>query len=101
VCTELDRKETIAMMGPSDGGMMGNWGVFGWLWMLILLLFWGGLLALIVWAVVRIFPSGRGGGMSRVGSAPSAEDILRERFACGDIDAEEYEKRLRVLRGGA
>ena len=89
------------MMGGWGGGMMGT---FSWLWMLIPLLFWGGLLALIAWAVVRIFPGGRPGSMPREGSAepsaPSAEDILRERFARGDIDAEEYEERHRVLRGG-
>ncbi|HET7271063.1 MAG TPA: SHOCT domain-containing protein [Rubrobacter sp.] len=85
------------MMGAWDGGMMGT---FGWLWMLIPLLFWGGLLVLIAWAVVRIFPGGQAGGVSHAGSAPSAEDILRERFAQGEIDAEEYEERLRVLRGG-
>lgn len=30
--------------------------------------------------------------------AESAEDVLRERFARGDIDAEEYEHRLATLR---
>jgi putative membrane protein len=88
------------MMGPFDGGMMGNWGVFGWLWMLIPLLFWGGLLALIAWAVVRLFPRVRGGAEPREGSAPTAEDTLRERFERGEIGAEEYEERMRVLRGG-
>jgi putative membrane protein len=89
------------MMGPFDGGgMMGNWGAFGWLWMLIPLLFWGGLLVLMAWAVVRIFPSGRAEGVRRAESAPSAEDILRERFARGEVSAEEYEERLKVLRGG-
>ena len=89
------------MMGPFDGGgMMGNWGAFGWLWMLIPLLFWGGLLALIAWAVMRIFPGGRGGSMPPEAGARSAEDTRRERFARGEIDAEEYEERLRVLRGG-
>lgn len=85
------------MMGGWDGGMMG---AFGWLWMLVPLLFWGGLLALIVWAVVRIFPGGYGGGVQREGSVPSAEETLRERFARGEVSAEEYEQRLRVLRGG-
>lgn len=90
------------MMGPFDGGMMGQgWGVFGWLWMLIPLLFWGGLLALIVWAVMRIFPGGRGGSEPREGGVSPAEETLRERFARGEIDAGEYEERLRVLRGEA
>lgn len=90
------------MMGPFDGGMMGQgWGVFGWLWMLIPLLFWGGLLALIVWAVMRIFPGGRGGSEPPEGGVSPAEETLRERFARGEIDAGEYEERLRVLRGEA
>lgn len=80
--------------------MGGGWGAFGWLWMIIPLLFWGGLLTLIVWAVMRIFPGGSAGSTPREGSARSAEDTLRERFARGEIDAEEYEERLRVLRGG-
>jgi putative membrane protein len=93
------------MMGGWDGGMMGT---FSWLWMLIPLLFWGGLLVLIAWAVVRIFPGGYAGGVRREGSAEagaeagakSAEDILRERFARGEVSAEEYQERIRVLRGG-
>ena len=75
-------------------GMMGG-GI--WLWMLVPLLLWGGLLALGVWALLRIFPNGRGDG----GSAPpgeSAEEILRRRFARGEIDAEEYERSIEVLR---
>ena len=89
------------MMGQFDGGMMGQgWGVFGWLWMLIPLLFWGGILALIVWAVMRIFPGGHSSSGPHEGSARSAEDTLRERFARGEIDAEDYEERLRILRGG-
>lgn len=68
------------MMGGWDGGMMGT---FGCLWMLIPFLFWGGLLVLIAWAVVRIFPGGHAEGVRRVGSAPSAEDILRSASLAG------------------
>lgn len=67
--------------------MMGNWGAFGWLWMLVPLLFWGGLLAVIVWAVARVFPNRGTGGEPPRGRASSAEDVLRERFARGEIDA--------------
>jgi putative membrane protein len=90
-----------AMMGPFDGGMMGNWGAFGWLWMLVPLLFWGGLLAVIAWAVARVFPDRGTGGEPPQGRASSAEDVLRGRFARGEIDAAEYESSLRVLRGEA
>jgi putative membrane protein len=83
------------MMGGFDGVM----GTFGWLWMLIPLLFWGGLLALIAWAVVRIFPERRSAERSEVrGRAP--EETLEERFARGEIDAEEYERSLEVLKNG-
>jgi len=90
------------MMG--QGGMMDGWGAFGWLGMLIALLFWGGLLVLIIWAVVRIVSAIE----HRHGVSPhttqghaqgsSAEEILKERFARGEIDTEEFKERRRMLR---
>ncbi len=47
--------------------------------------------ALIVWTLFRIFP-----GLQQQGDP--AEETLRGRFARGEIDAEEYEKTLEVLR---
>lgn len=82
---------------------MDGLGAFGWFGMLLPLLFWGGLLVVIVWAVARIFPRGRaekfGGDMERMGNR--AEEILRERFARGEIDAEEYGRSLDILREDA
>lgn len=85
------------MMG--QGGMMnGGWSVFGMAWMVLLpLLFIGGPIALAVWAVMML-----GSGRHDAGSAgevheQSAEEIVRQRFARGEIDAEEYEERLRIL----
>lgn len=86
------------MMGGFDGVMGGGWGAFGWLWMLIPLLFWGGLLALIAWAVVRVFPGQRDSADFSRTQAKPAEEVVRERFARGEIDAEEYEDSLEVLR---
>ena len=77
--------------------MDGIMGGGGWLWMLLPLLFWGGLLAFAVWALIRIFPnrgSDRGSGVYE----ESAEEILRKRFARGEIDAEEYERSIEVLK---
>lgn len=43
---------------------------------------------------------GRGGRGVELGpSAPNAEQILAQRYARGEIDAEEYEQRLQRLRG--
>lgn len=75
-------------------GMMGGGG---WLWMLLPLLFWGGLLAFAAWALIRIFPN-RGGSDGISAREDSAEEILRKRFARGEIDTEEYEGSLEVLR---
>ena len=50
-----------------------------------------GLLAVAAWGVTRLLPSLGG---ERAGSA---EEILRERFARGEISAEEYVKSYEVL----
>lgn len=86
--------------GP--GGMMGQggWGAWWILWMLVPLLFLGGLIALIAWIVVQLTSSRRGEGAPGT-REDSAEEILRQRFARGEIDAEEYEERRRTLGGGA
>jgi uncharacterized membrane protein len=55
-------------------------------------------LALVLWAVFRILPSP---WQDRVGPdrrEDSAEETLRQRFARGEIDAEDYERSLEVLR---
>ena len=54
-------------------------------------------LALVVLVVVA-FASGSRGGL-RVGP-PTAKDILDERLARGEIDVEEYTRKLDMLRAG-
>ena len=63
---------------------------------LILLL----LLGLVVFALIKVFPDwqDRLGLNSR--REDSAEETLRQRFARGEIDAEDYERSLEVLRNG-
>lgn len=99
-----------------EHGEMGGWCahyiVGGWPDMLIpfifvsfllllSLLLWGGLLAVVIArGGSRIFSIGRGGrGELPHAQEGKAEDILRERFAKGELDVEEYEERLRILRG--
>jgi uncharacterized membrane protein len=79
--------------GPDMTG--GFWGP----WILFPILFWGGIVFLIAWAVARIFPKGRGDDRPEA-PRDSAEEILRQRFARGEINAEEYERSLEILRGG-
>ena len=77
-----------------------NGGEFWGPWILFPILFWGGIVFLIAWTVARIFPKGRGNGDRFEASRDSAEEILRERFARGEITTEEYEKSLEILRRG-
>src|SRR5918994_4787746 len=78
--------------GHGGGGFWGPWILFP-------LLFWGGIVFLIAWTVTRIFPKGRGDDRSER-PRDSAEELLRERFAQGEINAEEYERSLEILRTG-
>lgn len=66
------------MMGP---GMMG---AFGWLGMLTMLLFWIGIIALVVWALINLFPA------PQASVEPDALEILKRRYARGEISREEF-----------
>ena len=69
----------------SDYGAHMGWM---WLWWIVGLAF----LFVVVWAVARAAapPSARGD--------ESPETILKRRYARGDVDREEYERRLTDLR---
>lgn len=75
--------------------MMG-WD-FGWGWIffggLMMVLFWGGLLALIVLAVRGLSGSGqsRSHDTQERTSAPAALEILKTRYAKGEITQAEFE----------
>jgi putative membrane protein len=79
------------MMGWYGGGM--GWG--GWLAMG---LFWLLLLAVIVFAVVRLLP---GAAQHGPGDDPanreSPEEILDRRFARGEIDLDTYQQQRAAL----
>lgn len=82
------------MMGP---GMMGQgggwmWGSGMWLGGLAMLVFWG---ALIVGAVVVVRLIG--GGLPRRDIRTSPLDILKRRYASGEITREQYEQMRKDL----
>jgi putative membrane protein len=66
---------------------------FGHWWVLVIMLvFWGGVIVLAVWLVlwaIRISPRGI--------RPDGALKILNERFARGEIDQQEYETRKAAL----
>jgi len=77
--------------------MMGSeWGDIGWWGMGIGMVIWVLLLAVIIGFVVWLM--NRTQGRSDSGRSDPPEEVLRRRFAGGEIDGEEYERRLALLR---
>ena len=70
-----------------DGGGGAHWWVWGFMMLLML-----GIVALVVWLIVRSTH------IHGPGQSSSAREILSERFARGEIGAEEYHDRLSKLR---
>lgn len=83
----------------------GGWGLGGWFVMAIsMVLFWALVIAGIV-ALVRYLTASQHGHLSGPPSSGEpgwgsrrAEDLLAERFARGEIDEDEYKRRLTLLR---
>lgn len=79
--------------------MMYGWmGGYGWIGMIISLVFWllvlGGLVWLVVWAVRR---SGTGGYTSNTAAGISPKEIAQQRYARGEITREQYQQLLEDL----
>jgi len=74
--------------------MMHDWGM-GWGGMIFQLLFWVALIIAIVWAVKYFTGQNRSSASSPSGE--SALDILKKRYAKGEIDKEEFEQKKRDL----
>jgi len=61
-------------------------------WLLLPLLLLGGIAALVGWRP-------QGGGQRQEGTHPTPEEILKQRYARGEISREEYERMRQDLYG--
>lgn len=68
--------------------MMWGYGSGGW-WMMLMPLLWIALVAVVVWAVVRVLQTGSGGGRPDARRETPLE-ILDRRYALGEIDDTTY-----------
>lgn len=83
-----------------DPGWTWGWG--GWLAMiLMMLLFWGALVVLVVWAIRQFRAAPEQAPTPEADRPSTAIAILEERFARGEIDEQEFERRRAHLLGGA
>lgn len=88
-------EEAVPMMGWDEVWGVGDWLAMS-LMMLMMVAFWGGLVALVVWLV----RGSRDEGRREPPVEPArADEVLAQRFARGEIDEEEFTRRRELLRG--
>jgi uncharacterized membrane protein len=71
--------------------MMG----LGFIWML---LFWGGLIVLAIWLIGVLFPSIKEKTNRDGPGTPSAQEILKARYANGELTREEYHEMVSTMQ---
>lgn len=78
------------MMGP---GMMGNFG-WGWLMPIFMVIFWG----LVIWGIIALARGTAWSGSADPSNhSESAQEILKRRYARGEINKAEYEEKKKDL----
>jgi putative membrane protein len=83
-----------------EWGMGGGFGLVWLFGMFLVVLFWGLVIAALVLGIRWLIRADQRGRIQP--QQPRADDpleILRERYARGEIDDEEYERRRRTLAG--
>ncbi len=77
--------------------MIHDWGMMNWGWggMIFQLLFWLVLIGAIIWVIKYI--TGQSRSIAPSSSRDSALDILKKRYAKGEIDREEFEQKKRDI----
>jgi len=78
------------MMGPWMMTGLGGWSMMGIIWLVII--------GLIVWLVVSLVRSSGNSTVSSTGGDVKALEILKTRYARGEIDKTEYEEKLKGLQ---
>jgi putative membrane protein len=91
------------VLGAISGWRDGDWGMmwpgmmtgFGWMWLMPI--FWVIFLGLIIWAIVAAVRRSDESKRSGSSKADSALEMLKKRYARGEISKEEYEEKKKDL----
>jgi len=78
-------------------GMMRPWMMAGYGWMWLIPVFWIVLVGLIIWAIVASVRSSHESKGSDSSKTDSALEMLKKRYARGEISKEEYEEKKKDL----
>lgn len=79
-------------------GGYGGWGWGGWILTAIVLIVVFAVVITAIVLTVRYLTGGSHRAQGGAGSGRAAQDVLSERFARGEIDEEEYRRRVTLLR---
>jgi putative membrane protein len=93
--------EAFAQYGGYGGyhmwpGMMGGWGM-GWFGGIFMIVFWVAVIVGVVFLIRWLFVSSRTGAQGPGHGGDTALDILRKRYARGEIDKQEFEEKKKDL----
>jgi putative membrane protein len=82
--------------GYGYGGMMGwNFGGGWWMMGLGMVVFWG----LVIWGVIALIQGSGARHTDEPTRGESAMDVLKRRYAAGEINKEEFEQKRKDLLG--
>jgi putative membrane protein len=87
--------------GPEEGYPMGPWMMgwghgAGWFMPLFMMFFFVAAIVVVIF-LIRRFTASPGSGARGAGTEDPALDILRKRYARGEINREEYEEKKKDL----
>lgn len=84
------------MMGYGSG-MMGGYGSYGIVGGLFMLVFWVAVILAVIWVIKEIFSKKNKDNSYSGQRTKSATEILKERYARGEITKEQYEQMKRDI----